>query len=79
MDPRRTFEPFVGFFGVSGLGPDEKWWCFTDYRSTVDAMRGKPASVKSHRKELESNKGYGLPSVASPACPFTGTIRRMVS
>lgn len=57
MDPRRTFEPFVGFGCVSGFVPDGKRWYFAVHRSTVDAMRGKPASDKSIRIGIRTEQG----------------------
>ena len=49
-----------------------KWWRFGVHRSAVDVMRGKPASDKSLRKELESNNGYGLPSIYDAGVSFYG-------
>ena len=72
MDPRRTIEPLVGLLGVSGLVSDEKGWCFTAHRSTVDVMRGKPASDKSFRKESEPNKGNSRPSIDDASVSFDG-------
>ena len=53
----------MGLLGVSGLEPDEKGWCFAVHRSTVDAMRGKPASDKSLRKESGQTMGMQYPAL----------------
>ena len=62
----------MGLLGVSGLGSDQKWWCFAVHRSTVDAMRGKPAPDKSLRKETERNEGNSRPSIYDASESFDG-------
>ena len=59
-------------FGVLGIGWHVKWWCFAVHRSTVDVMRGKPASDKSFRKESGPNKSNNRPGIYDASVSFDG-------